>query len=409
MNRENFILIIFALSFCAREIPVEAQEKEPVRTMTEYEWDNGRWSDKLKEEYEYDSVGCLRQTLRLYHDGGKWLNNQKIIYSDNNAGYRTSTIIYDWDESRWIESQAEKTQYIYDSLPLYIYSLKWNSGLWDTVSCWSYRYNSKQKKTEELFQTYYDSVWFNISHGLFEYDSSGFHNLFITQRWNAGEWENFRRFEYYSDSLGRRRGSLWCKWNNLHWVPEEKRHYSLNSKGKADSVLKTVYEDTEWVNHTKWQYLYNKVWDLAEESILEWKDGKWQYVSRKEYDYGPNFNLTEEILSIRNNNQWQPSRKRIYDYTVGIEEFADAGPGQILATPNPFCESFRIKFVMPEPGLLTIEMHTITGMCTGISIEKYFAKGSFEELIEASGLSGGIYMLTLSGKSKQERALLIKY
>ncbi len=66
--------------------------------------------------------------------------------------------------------------------------------------------------------------------------------------------------------------------------------------------------------------------------------------------------------------------------------------------PNPFCQSTRIKFEIPEESFVSLKIYNSLGQEVAVLAEKEFSAGMHYATFDASQLANGIYFYTLKAK-----------
>jgi hypothetical protein len=64
--------------------------------------------------------------------------------------------------------------------------------------------------------------------------------------------------------------------------------------------------------------------------------------------------------------------------------------------PNPFNPSTQIAFDLPEASIVTLEVFDVLGRRVAVLEDGWLDAGSFVRTFDASGLSGGVYVVRLS-------------
>jgi hypothetical protein len=88
-------------------------------------------------------------------------------------------------------------------------------------------------------------------------------------------------------------------------------------------------------------------------------------------------------------------------------------PGELVLHqnyPNPFNPSTRIRYSLPEPALVTVEVFDITGRHVATLIDRLMPAGEHATNFDAGGLSSGIYVyrISTSGQTLTRRMTLIR-
>lgn len=84
--------------------------------------------------------------------------------------------------------------------------------------------------------------------------------------------------------------------------------------------------------------------------------------------------------------------------TTGIKELTELPTGYNLSQnyPNPFNPTTNIKFSIPETGFVTLKVYNTLGQEVATLINEIKSTGTYEVDFNASKLSSGMYVYTLS-------------
>jgi hypothetical protein len=125
----------------------------------------------------------------------------------------------------------------------------------------------------------------------------------------------------------------------------------------------------------------------------------------------------KEIFHFRNHTNFNLANLDIvfleYPASLEIESFETPFKFELYQNyPNPFNPSTQIRFTLPEPQLISIDVHDVNGRKISSLIDnvRYLA-GNHQVLFDGSGLSSGIYIYTIitsSGLSITRKLLLMK-
>ncbi|MBK6680368.1 MAG: T9SS type A sorting domain-containing protein [Ignavibacteriales bacterium] len=85
---------------------------------------------------------------------------------------------------------------------------------------------------------------------------------------------------------------------------------------------------------------------------------------------------------------------------TGLEDETGQIPGGIELYqnyPNPFNPSTTIKIAIPEAGRYKLDLFDTLGENVKVISEKYYEAGYHVEILDATGLSSGMYIYKLTG------------
>ncbi|NCS90343.1 MAG: hypothetical protein CO127_05920 [Ignavibacteria bacterium CG_4_9_14_3_um_filter_36_18] len=124
--------------------------------------------------------------------------------------------------------------------------------------------------------------------------------------------------------------------------------------------------------------------------------------------------LTPNMLNGTVINQWSVMGDHdLVDVVVGVEELNSLTPAQYELTqnyPNPFNPSTKIRFGIPEAGLVNIKVFDVLGQEVTTLVNEFRNAGYHEVDFSASKLNSGIYFYTItSGNfSATKKMMLLK-
>ncbi|NNG28111.1 MAG: T9SS type A sorting domain-containing protein [Ignavibacteriaceae bacterium] len=87
------------------------------------------------------------------------------------------------------------------------------------------------------------------------------------------------------------------------------------------------------------------------------------------------------------------------DFTTSVERLEDLTPTRFeLAQnyPNPFNPSTKIRFTIPEAGLVTLKVYNLLGEEVATLLNEEQTTGVYEVTFDAGQLSSGIYFYTIN-------------
>ncbi|MCK4578000.1 MAG: S8 family peptidase, partial [Candidatus Marinimicrobia bacterium] len=78
--------------------------------------------------------------------------------------------------------------------------------------------------------------------------------------------------------------------------------------------------------------------------------------------------------------------------------------------PNPFNPNTRIKYQLPVPGQVRLELFNIRGQSVKVLVDDYKIAGYYEVLFRSTGLASGLYLyrMTAPGFSMQHKLIILK-
>ncbi len=109
-----------------------------------------------------------------------------------------------------------------------------------------------------------------------------------------------------------------------------------------------------------------------------------------------------------------PTVAKVIIYSVsGLTAIEDDEPGTGNFTlgqnyPNPFNPSTKIEFFVPEGGLTSLKVYDLLGREVSVLVNEELLSGKYEVSFEASSLTSGVYIYTLSvGKHVESKKMVL--
>jgi hypothetical protein len=99
-----------------------------------------------------------------------------------------------------------------------------------------------------------------------------------------------------------------------------------------------------------------------------------------------------------------------YAETITHAEKIHAGQPKFIAYPNPFSSHCQIRFSLPRPENVQIDLYNLTGHKVAIVTSQWYDSGEHEVGLNAENLATGVYILRISAGSYSEvtRLMLVR-
>jgi hypothetical protein len=95
------------------------------------------------------------------------------------------------------------------------------------------------------------------------------------------------------------------------------------------------------------------------------------------------------LIDIPSSNYYIPGN--VTQCSTGI---ADNDADKVFSVsnyPNPFSQKTKINFILPEPGIVTVDIFDIFGKLLFNVTDNYFTRGNHETFVNMSGFADGLY------------------
>ena len=103
----------------------------------------------------------------------------------------------------------------------------------------------------------------------------------------------------------------------------------------------------------------------------------------------------------------------IYELSTATSTESEVTPKQfalVSAYPNPFTKRTAIRFELPQPTEIRLDVYDVLGRRVAVLVEGWQAAGTHEAVFDAAALPSGVYLYRLEseGQQKNGRMLLVK-
>lgn len=233
-------------------------ENGKYKTVHEFDYIEGNWTETEKTEYEYNPLGNLARMTGLQFIDGNWENSYRFDYEyDANDNVKKNTG-YTWDGSGWIADF--RSTYEYDSenrIVLEVLEMSLGEGDWFYLSSDEVDYgpNGFESERRTFIWDLLEEDWLPTTRSLTTYDEN----------------DNFDRILYQT-------------WEQTDWADSEQLIHDYNAAGNLAEVLEQGFDGSEWLNIEKDIYRYNASDELIEMLKVIWvgdaQSGAWKNDSR---------------------------------------------------------------------------------------------------------------------------------
>ena len=272
------------------------------QTDTQYFWDEDdeQWVLSSQTISTFNSGSQIIEKLFQDWSGLEWTSSGRNTWTYGNNGYLTSELLENWSYSneQWVN--YSKTEYINDS-------------------------NGNQ--TERTVIEYHEipgftQVWWNKGHFTYTYDSANKLTEAINQTWSSDHWSNSSRYTYTYDASGNLSVMLGEGWYFSTWLNENLTSYSYNSSGVEEEILHQHWDDPdrngsyEWTNNQRQQNNINANNLIDGIQWQRWASTDWQYTEKKVFTFDADFNIIEILYQEWDTgiNYWISSEQTFITY-----------------------------------------------------------------------------------------------
>ncbi len=327
-----------------------------------YVSEEGKWVERIRRFYTYDSDGNLLNDLQQALEEGQWKNKFQNSYAYNAKRQKTFELYQIWDDTlgRWFDQHRFHYSYTakgeldtfsredndsdYLAHIFYRYDNHGNRileqwQLWDTAWTDIFRATSIYNNNDQLVD-YLEENW-NHTHGgppklewepwlhyAYTYDSLGNNTELQTWIWLCveEEWINEKHFYYTYDTLKRIESKLFMAWSRSkhEWVKKEYSTYEYDGNNNlVQSVTQTPYNN-EWINHQTCTYIYDEADNMVSKTEAFWNttDQCWDNSIWYTWDYDPAGNLLENTYYT-----WDAQKKNWMGVYRSLNHFNGQGNG----------------------------------------------------------------------------------
>jgi len=286
------------------------------------------------------------------------------------------------------------------------------TNTFDYGSRFQFFYNNNVRiESIELLLDASTQVWENSFRDSMHYDMAG--TLTHTSRYswsiNNNQWQDLTTtvYTYNTNNLLILEEENWTNSGN----PTKRKEYTYNSNGERTQLLVQNYTNGTWENRSKIDYTYSTLGQLTTIDHFNWDNSAWIYLYKYDFTYDQMNNLTTTVFYELDwgTQTLEPYDKEIYTYdnsfahsvlqttynerdcrhqlltfnrelyigngmfeeyfagtyywtdlVTAVSEVILAGPGKVLAYPNPVSDVLYVE--LPESNMeATIELYNVSG------------------------------------------------
>ncbi len=293
-------------------------------------WNNNNWETFYHIIYEYSNGNLIKVTHQNVVNGNTILiSKSECSYNQHLLTNKTD---YNWSGDYWIKTL--NTDYLYNEKDLaeQITIYRYSSGFLSGVSKINFSYNDSAKVINQLFSEKTDTSWVNVTKSETYYLPDGkIKSSEIQKSWDktSNKWVNSQNVFYTYDSANRLTEELYQSWKNVFWENELQYRYEYNSDGavlKKETCL-PVYDDFRTVSSINYtDFKYSRA-SLIKSNIEFWGGDAGTVIST----FIP-FQFNQETI-IRKAGQIKISYIPVSD--TGISNVKNNLSGEIRVYPNP--------------------------------------------------------------------------
>lgn len=407
------------------------------------------WVPYRKLEYTFDAWGNQTLNSVMYYEselgGYKGLSRTETVFDA--SGRKSQETYYGWDYENMTWANPTQTDFEYnemDSLAwTYTRHLDSGTGIWDSTAKVQYIYQADKKLQQEI-EWYPDDitqVMYPTYFHDYEYDVSGNRILEIESYYNHDNGVTYptgKREQEFNNSHQRTK-LIFYRYIEYseYWLPQERYDFDWNDAGLMTYyAMYSVDEDTTWFPYYKEYITYSATNQILLETYFTGTDsGEWLEMAKRQYQYSGDNLLTEECYFIWDVHagSWNENNHHDYAYDSKLRLHTDTYYAYINIThqielvtrdyyyysqdqPLGITEQKKdVVLIYPNPASdkLYIEMSAeITPFdfrIVDINGRIIHSQKSFSgKSIDVSGLSAGVYSISLQNKSEIHQALFMK-
>jgi hypothetical protein len=399
------------------------------------------WVSGTRVTHTRDDMNRSLQTL--YEDwdadanggAGDWVSLQRFVRTYNAQGNTLVSTTEIWDEDEEMYLIFSRTTNTYDASGETVLESLSESDFFAS-SRRTYTYDGDGNVTEEVRQSFDDmtSAWVNSSRELNTYDTNGENVEEVDQDWDpaasggAGDWVNDTRTltAFSPDSSNPTEvvetDQNWDPAANAGagaWVNDD-REIATRTAGSSEEITQTWDPAAsggagDWVNEERYvlssdangrytDALY-QVWDTGA--------GAWENEEQDMFGYNDDGLVESATTQTWSGTEWVNDYRLLQFYEeaggvgTAVEGEQPAGRFQLEGNyPNPFREATTIRFTLPAPEHVTLEVFDLLGRRVATLVDAPMTPGRHEVTLEGTGLADGLYVYSLSsGGTRAARTL----
>jgi len=249
------------------------------QTDTGYYWNENseQWVLSSQTIRTFNGNDQIIEKLDQDWDGLTWTNNERNTWTYNSSGFLTGELYETWHYSDEQWKNYSKIEYVNDFNGNYI-----------------------ERTVIEYHEIPgFTQVWWNKGHFTYTYDSANKLTEAINQTWSSDHWSNSSRYTYTYDASGNLSVMLGEGWYFSTWLNENLTTYSYNSSGVEEEMLHQHWDDPdrngsyEWTNNQRQQNHIDANNLIDGTHWQRWASTDWQYVDKQMFTFDTDFNIIE--------------------------------------------------------------------------------------------------------------------
>jgi hypothetical protein len=167
-----------------------------------YWWGNGAWELHDKRSYTFNANNKITESLTENWTGFGFVNFYKVTYTYNSSGQIVEMFQQEWENGQWRNAGRTTISYT-DNLPTVIILTGWNNTTmqWVDSSRHTMSYNGNLPITR-LVEFPDGSNWVTGARTNYVYNSLNKRTAAIFESWNNNQWTDDSRFDFLIDTYG---------------------------------------------------------------------------------------------------------------------------------------------------------------------------------------------------------------
>ena len=291
---------------------------------------------KQKSVYTYDKKGRKTEEILYYWNDktAKWGNGYKYTIEYNASNDTTLWTRLQWSEEKdtWVNDQMKEYTWKAAGIKTVETTSNWKNNAWVASTKYSWKYNTSNKCTEYLYQTWStsDNGWINNYRETYSVDGKGNRTSKVEESWYNATWNFTKKTDYTYNSDNQVTIEITYTRSNDDWQGQYK-YETIYQNGKKTKYTCMQYDASakEWNKYYQYLYTYDDNNNLTLEEYFDWDntgEGSWKKTAENTYTYNGNNDVLTEI------RRELDTEKGTFVETQKLENAYDAKTGVLLRT-----------------------------------------------------------------------------
>lgn len=215
------------------------------------------WDNTDSSAFAYDAAGNLILNTSMKWNQNSWVNYSQTLYAYNSGNALTSATYKIWSQGIWKDTLKDIYSFDANSFLIAHKQQIFKNGLWEDTLLLSYMNDANGNILTQTLQKMSQNNWVNVSKAIYTYNSNNKQTSGLNQSWNNStqSWDTVSGYSLGYDGNNNLVKEEYQSWNStINSLVNTKRfRHTYNS---FNQVTET-WRDTWSTNTATWEYAVN--------------------------------------------------------------------------------------------------------------------------------------------------------